>query len=96
MVSHTMRVLTFDHTGSDYVLNGGQRRLIFPANETRLEIPVVIVDDDVAESNENVMISFEAQIESGGLFSDINSHGRITITIVDNDGECEVQCGIVC
>ena len=97
MVQHTVGLHTLACTGSDYVLNGGQLRITFPANETRLKIPLSIVDDDQVESNEDLTIIFRAQANTDGLNTAFPVNpDNTTITIVDNDGKCVFQCSIVC
>ena len=78
-------------------MNDGQLSITFPANETTLKIPLNVVDDMVVETSEDLTITFRARVNTGGLTADIPvSPMTTTIRIVDNDGECEVQCGIVC
>ena len=75
----------------------GTHVVTFPANETTLKVPLVIKDDNLIESREDLTISFRARVDLGSLTADIPvSPMTTTIRIVDNDGECEVQCGIVC
>ena len=85
-------------TESDYELNGGLLSIIFPANETRLKIPLTIVDDGQFESSEeDLTITFSARVDTADLTADIPVRpDNTTIRIVDNDGGCVSLCGIVC
>ena len=65
-------------------------KVTFPANETRLEVPLIIVDDEIVEATEDLSIRFRADM---GI--SVNP-SIITISIVDNDGGCVFLCGIVC
>ena len=79
------------------MLNGDQLSITFPANETRLKIPLTIVDDNRVEQNEDLTIRFSARVNLGGLTTDIPVNpSTTTISIVDNDGGCVFLCGIVC
>ena len=80
------------------MLNGGQLSIIFPANETRLKIPLTIVDDGRFElSEEDQTITFSARVDTVDVTADIPVRpDSTTIRIVDNDGGCVFLCGIVC
>ena len=80
------------------MLNGGQVNVTFPANETRLKIPLTIVDDDQFESSEeDLTITFSARVDTVDLSAEIPVNpSTTTFRIVDNDGGCVFLCGIVC
>ena len=72
------------------MFNLDKLKVTFPANETRLEVPLIIVDDEIVEATEDLSIGFRADM---GI--SVNP-SIITISIVDNDGGCVFPCGIVC
>ena len=68
--------------GSDYVT--GPYNVVIPAGETNVKFSVIIMDDNILETNETINLA----IKSNMLPNKITraNPGRAVVTIVDNDG----------
>ena len=83
---HAYTIYTAD--GVDYSLNGGERSAVILANETHINIPVNIIDDDKIEVGERFEIEMTANfigihVQGVDLFI---SPMEERILILDNDG----------
>ena len=71
--------------GVDYSLNGGERSAVIQANETHINIPVNIIDDDKIEVGERFEIEITANFIGIGDYPSF-SPLKERILILDNDG----------
>jgi len=70
---------TASGSGVDYAFSGST--LTIPAGQTTASIPVTIVDDTLAEGNEQVSFVLSSPVNAT-----LGNPGTVALTIVDNDG----------
>lgn len=75
--------------GVDYSFNGGDRSTMIQVNETHINLPVYIIDDDVIETGERFGIRMTASfIDARGVRTNLPiSPIKAQILILDNDGQ---------
>ena len=68
--------------GSDYVT--GPYNVVIPAGETNVKFSVIIMDDNILETNETINLAIKSNMLPNKIIR--ANPGRAVVTIVDNDG----------
>ena len=79
-------LFSFLSPGMDYFINDTEFAFIFTPTDDSFEIPVIILDDQILESNEDFQLTLSTPTNPPSGLQILSTASSATIRIIDNEG----------